>query len=150
MHLLNFRLKGEYGTIKIDAEGETWNLHDALFLGLRQWFRHDERGCPLGTEAELCWQANPAVNTATVFSLRFHDVGYLEVTPRDSQMPPGEDACLDSVGKVALTDDTAELLRTGYQNTEYNNAEEAHLYFRFRGGQTVRIGCRAAEFIALP
>lgn len=101
----------------------------------------------IGSQLELSWQVDPARYSASGFCLWFKDVDYFEVTLRDSEMPVGEDSCLDSVAKIEVSDDTNEFKAQGIIGGVADDAEDFHLYFRFHEGQTVRIGSRTAKFV---
>ncbi len=152
MQLTNFRVVENRSNIEINAVGKVWNLHDAYYLGLRHSFAHDADGFISGNQVELSWQVDPARYTVPGFSLVFRGVDFFEVTPRDAEMPVGEDTCLSSVAEIPASEVTSEWKAQGFlavfnPDGSLPEAEEYHLYFVFRSGQTVRIGCQATEFI---
>jgi hypothetical protein len=152
MQLTNFRIVEGRWNIEISALDKVWNLHDAYYLGLRHSFAHDANGFITGNWVELSWQVDPARYSASGFSLVFNGVDFFEVTPRDDEMPAGEDTCLSSVAEMPSSEVTSEWKAQGFlaafnPDGTLPDADEYHLYFIFRGGQTVRIGCHMAEFV---
>ncbi len=153
MQLTNFRIVENRWNIEISALDKVWNLHDAYYLGLRHSFAHDANGFIAGNQVELSWQVDPARYAASGFSLVFSEVDLFEVTPRDEEMPIGEDTCLSSVAEIPASEVTSEWKAQGFlavfnPGGTLPDADEYHLYFVFRSGQTVRIGCQTAEFVA--
>ena len=153
MQLINFQVVENRRNIEISALDKVWNLHDAYYLGLRHSFAHDADGFITGNQVELSWQVDPARYSASGFSLVFNEVNFFEVTPRDEEMPVGEDTCLSSVAEIPASEVTSEWKMQGIfavfnPDGTLPAADEYHLYFVFRGGQTVRIGCRTAKFVA--
>jgi hypothetical protein len=144
MRLTNFQLRRDTLAAEIEVDGFIWDIHNSAdYVGLSQDIA--------ANQVELSWRVNPSYTTkrypAQAFSLRFDGVDYLEVTPRDPEMPDNEDKCLDSLSRVYATDATAELIELGVPWPPPAEDEGAfHLLFHFRGGQRVRIGCRQAEF----
>ncbi len=152
MHLTNFRVVENRRNIEISALGKVWNLHDAFYLGLRHSFARDAGGFIAGNQVELFWQVDPERYSVSGFSLVFNDVDFFEITPRDAEMPVGEDTCLSSVAEIPASEVTSEWKAQGIfavfnPDGTLPGADEYHLYFVFRNGQTVRIGGRTAKFI---
>ena len=97
-------------------------------------------------------RVDPVRYSASGFSLVFSEVDFFEVTPRDEEVPVGEDMCLSSVAEMPASEVTSEwkaqrIVSVFNPDGTLLNAEEYHLYFVFWGGQTVRIGCQSAKFV---
>jgi hypothetical protein len=92
MKLENFRLVeiNNQQIIEIDYQGEIYDLHNAAEL-LRIDF-------VLKTSMlTLFWQYYFDENNIVPFQIRFENINYLEILPRDSDMPKGEDDCLEEI-----------------------------------------------------
>ena len=85
------------------------------------------------------------------FGLIFFNVNYLEVAPRDPEMPSDEDKCLAAVSFIEADEDSAmyrEGAFTNYDPSQQNDVSY-HIGFCFRGGQFIRVGAEKAEFVLL-
>ena len=77
MQLINFQVVENRWNIEISALDKVWNLHDALYLGLRHSFAHDADGFITGNQVELSWQVPLERYAVSGFSLVFNDVDFL-------------------------------------------------------------------------
>jgi hypothetical protein len=138
---------GQLGTV-VQSAGLTLDLHNSADL---QSIRHDVAH----REAYLTWTTRlDSMGTGldrNRVRLRFTDVDYLEVTPRDETIIDfAEDMCLEAVSVVEATDITAELIEYGVKIGPVAGSEGTHLFFQFRGGQFVRIGSGAVSLDVHP
>jgi len=157
MKLLNFRVLDEPGiqleSWRLGASGaatgpnesatRSWDLHNfADFRG----FTYDAARAELTVE----WvapqaQSNPwgdKGNHYTGCALRFGEVIYLAVTPRDPEMPAAEDLTLEWCGM-------AEKACSSANTWEYpQSAESAVFRLAFHGGMTIEVVAIAAELLA--
>jgi len=143
VEISNLRLIDEPVATLIESDGFTWDLHNnADFVGLCQNI--------VERKVILSWQI---VTMDTVpsppadgFDLVFSDTEYLEVTPRDSEIPDFlEDRCINDISRVHPNDSMDELIHHGVPQIPDFNESGFHLLFEFRGGQRVRIGARSVQ-----
>ncbi|HZL13806.1 MAG TPA: hypothetical protein VFC85_06640 [Verrucomicrobiae bacterium] len=137
MKLKNFSISNEAYANEISAFEQLWDLHNiASFDGFQQDFQQDT--------FELNWHIDPEYASqkypANSFAILFRDVKFLEITPRDSDMPKLEDICLSSVSGVLPNEKLA-------RNPDTIEGQEFHLLFKFQSELTIRVGAKSAEFI---
>lgn len=136
MRLLNFTFLNEPYAVEIHALDCIWDLHNvANFEGLCQDLRSSSVEMRWRINRDFALQDYPAES----FGIRFNGVGYLEITPRDPEMPHSEDECLNSVSRVLVGEPLP-------RNPEAVGDKEFHLLFEFHGGQKVRVGAETVEF----
>ncbi len=137
MKLQNFTVSKEPYPVEIRAFEHLWDLHNiADFDGFRQDFHKDT--------LELNWHINPEYALqkypANSFGILFRDVDFLEITPRDAEMPKSEDLCLSSFSRVLPGEKLA-------RHPESIEGQEFHLLFQFQSKLTIRVGAKSAEFV---
>ena len=108
-------------------------------------------------EAVIEWRDAQAVSTAqgipfypsNSFRLVFSNVNYLEVAPRDFEMPSDEDKTLSSVSCIEADEDSKDYIASQAIPIHDPNREGVpfHIVFRFQAGQFIRIGAETAEFV---
>lgn len=154
MRLSNFSLTDDGAQIALDAEGFQWNLHDyADFEGFE--YSTTITGSTLTLKWHLgariiCWrdagcQYEVPNYPANGFVLIFSNVDYLEITPRDAEIPKDEDLGISSVSRVEA--DGNSLSESLLYNVPCEEALPSHLLFCFNGGQSIRVGAENAEFV---
>lgn len=139
MNLINLSLiEGQLGT-KIEADAVTWDLHNAYTF---KSFTHNV----IERTVSLEWAAYQ-IPPDTVFRILFYEVDYLEISPRDPEIPDyGEDLCLDALSRVDPKGSMKAMIEYGVpQDPEYLG-DNFHLLFKFRGEQHIRIGAKSAQF----
>jgi hypothetical protein len=137
MKLNNFSIPNEAYPIEIRAFEHLWDLHNiAGFDGFRQDIQNDT--------FELNWHIDPEYTDQkypnSSFAILFREIEFLEITPRDNEMPKTEDVCLSSVSRILPNE---KLVR----NPEAIEGQKFHLLFRFQSKLTIRVGAKSAEFV---
>jgi hypothetical protein len=137
MKLQNFTISKAPYPVEIRAFEHLWDLHNvADFDGFHQDFQKDT--------LELNWHINPEYSLqkhpANSFAILFRDVDFLEITPRDVEMPKSEDLCLSSFSRVLPGEKLARY-------PESIEGQEFHLLFQFQSKLTIRVGAKSAEFV---
>lgn len=90
MKLANFSIVQPYAT-EIHAFGFLWDLHNiAAFEGFSRNLEADTVQLNWRIDLTFARRKYPARQ----FSILFRDVEFLEVTPRDPELPKSEDNCL--------------------------------------------------------
>ena len=142
MKLINMRLVDEPIAIYIEADGHTWDLHNAFALeSVTQ--NIDER------LVKLVWQLSGNGELplpAEAAEILFEGVDYFEITPRDPEIPDlAEDTCLEGLTRIPPEDETGYLLANGVPWLD-SEEDRFHLWFAFRSGQHIRVGAETATF----
>jgi hypothetical protein len=166
MHLSNFSLITDASAhgwlIALNAYGVEWDLHNyADFDGFD--YSTTKTSLPTLTlnwhiaERVIEWRNVLGVPNAqgipiypsNRFCIFFSDVDYLEVAPRDSEMPDDEDKTISSVSCIESSEASTDYIESGAISCYQPDKEtfSYHLVFRFRGGQFIRVGAKEAEFI---
>ena len=137
MKLNNFSIPNKAYPIEIRAFEQFWDLHNiAAFDGLRQDLQQDTLELNWHIDPEFARQKYPADS----FAILFRDIEFLEITPRDSEMPKSEDICLSSVSRVLPNEKLA-------RNPDTIAGREFHLLFQFQSKLTIRVGAKSAESV---
>jgi hypothetical protein len=137
MKLLNFAIDS---SIELISNGLIWDLHNCgKFEGLDLLV--NENSVLMKWTAAYPWSGHG--NNFSGVNLLFKDLCFLEISPRDDEMPLTEDGCVAEMFQVALEGRGKDpRLRT---LTEWNS--DFHLFFGFRGGRTIEIGSRTVGLI---
>ena len=138
MKLLNFSFLDEPYAVEIRAFDCIWDLHNvADFEGFCQNVKDNS--------LEMKWKINPNYALqkypANSFGILFMGVEFLEVTPRDQELPHTEDDCLASVSRVLIGEPLP-------RNPTDIGEKLFHLLFEFQSGQKIRIGAESVEFFS--
>lgn len=135
MRLLNFELSNSVRPIEIKGLGRSWDLHNqAEFLSLS----FD----PLANTIIMGWVVGPDLPYSAV-KLLFANVRTLHISPRDVEVPPSEDYCLEFVAKVTPGPAEYRLKR------EWGVDDPFHLLFEFRSERTILINSETVELIGV-
>ena len=90
MKLNNFAIPNEAYPVEVRAFEHLWDLHNiAGFDGFRQDIQNDTLELNWHIDPEYARQKYPASS----FSILFREIEFLEITPRDIEMPKSEDTC---------------------------------------------------------
>ncbi len=140
--------------IAFKAEGLEWDLHDyADFEGF------DYSTTITGSTLTLKWHLGARIikwrdaggqygipnYPADGFHLVFSNVDYLEIAPRDVEMPRGEDLGISSLFCIEAGEGRLSLTVPYHARCE--DEISCHLVFLFNGGQIIRVGAEKAEFV---
>jgi hypothetical protein len=137
MKLLNFAIDS---SIELISNGLIWDLHncgkvDGLDLLV------NENSVLMKWTAAYPWSGHGS-NFSGV-NLLFKDLYFLEIGPRDDELPLTEDNCVADLFQVAPEGrDRDPRLRALYEWTS-----DFHLFFQFQGRRTIEIGSRTVELI---
>ncbi len=166
MHFSNFATvvdvsnRGWLTTLK--AFGTEWDLHNyAAFDGFEYSTAVTDHSVFVLKwhirEAVIEWRDAQAVSNSqgipfypsNSFRLVFSNVNYLEVAPRNSEMPSDEDKTLSSVSCIEADEDSRDYIASQAIPIHDPNREGIlfHMVFHFWGGQFLRIGAETAEFV---
>ena len=141
----------------IEAFGISWDLHnDAEFDGFEYSNTITKTNSSLILKwriAELTKQWRNVQGEARYpcgrFCIVFTDVDYLEIVPRDVEMPKSEDIGTSSISFIDASASLAEYqyspLIPGYDPSK--GTLPYHIEFLFNGGQIIRVGSDTAEFV---
>lgn len=139
MKLLNFAVDS---SIELISDGLIWDLHNCgNFEGLDLLV--NENSVLMKWTAAYPWSGHG--NNFSGVSLLFRDLYFLEIGPRDLEMPLTEDACVAEMFQVTPGGRGKDpRLRELIEWTS-----DFHLLFRFQGHRTIEIGSRTVELIPL-
>ncbi|HEY3330118.1 MAG TPA: hypothetical protein VGK19_08880 [Capsulimonadaceae bacterium] len=149
IRLTNFQFVFENGfAIKLENTSKIYDLHNR---GLFQGFYYNTAD----NELQMYWWFNEDPDVITVnpgygFELVMRGVDYLEVAPRDPEMPSNENETLSAISYMFHDDNLADFLHNGMipvYRPEVNPSEQFHLLFIFRGGLMIRVNAAEAEFV---
>jgi|SRR5579859_5157108 len=137
MRLLNFAIDS---SIELISNGLIWDLHNCgNFEGLD--LQPTENSVLMKWTAAYPWSGRG--NNFSGVNLLFKGLYFLEIGPRDDELPLTEDTCVAEMFQVTpLGRDKDPRLRA---LTEWSG--DFHLFFRFRGSRTIEIGSRTVELI---
>jgi len=137
MKFLNFAIDS---SIELISNGLIWDLHNCgKFEGLDLLV--NENSVLMKWTAAYPWSGHG--NNFSGVNLLFKDLCFLEISPRDDEMPLTEDACVAEMFQVTLEDRGKDPRLRAL--TEWNS--DFHLFFGFWGGRTIEIGSRTVGLI---
>ncbi len=142
MKFQNFTILDEPYAIEIEAFGIIWDLHNvADFHGFTQDIHQNTVVMNWKIDQRYALQKYPADS----FELLFINVNYLEIAPRDKDLPHSEDNCVASISRVPSVQSMSSLTAYGIDINQVD-AQTFHLLFAFQSEQRIRIGAEVAVF----
>jgi hypothetical protein len=137
MKLLNFAIDS---SIELISDGLIWDLHNCgNFEGLDLLVK--ENSVLMKWTAAYPWSGRG--NNFSGVNLLFKDLYFLEIGPRDDEMPLTEDTCVAEMFQVSpeARDKDPRLRALNDWTSDF------HLFFRFQGRRTIEIGSGTVELI---
>jgi hypothetical protein len=137
MKLLNFAVDS---SIELISDRLIWDLHNCgNFEGLDLLV--NENSVLMKWTAAYPWSGH--ANNFSRVNLLFKDLYFLEIGPRDDELPLTEDTCVAEMFQV--TPDGRGKDPRLRALVEWSS--DFHLFFRFQGGRIIEIGSRTVKLI---
>ncbi len=140
MRLENFEIRSE---IELQTSNLIWELHNfADFLGLEL--------IPAENIAVMRWSVPSATNPwgclenkSSGMTLRFKNLQFLKIGPRDKDLPLTEDTCVSDILKVVPGNEGID----PYLRTCLDGSDSFRLIFQFQSGREIEIESDAVELV---
>ena len=142
MRLENFEIRSE---IELQTSNLIWELHNfADFVGLELIPAQDiavmRWSVPSGPNPWGCLE-----NKSSGMTLRFKNLQFLKVGPRDKDLPLTEDTCVSDVLKVIPGNEGAD----PYLRTCRDWSDSFRLIFQFQSGRVIEIESETVELVPI-
>ena len=139
MKLQNFEI---ISSIELRSENGIWDLHNGgNFNGLE--LLPTENAAIMRWGTAYPWRA--VENNFSGLELRFRDLEFLRVGPRDPNLPPSEDTCVSAIDRLDPNIDNEDSYLRGTRKFDFSDA--FRWVFRFQSRRTIEIGCGTVELI---
>jgi hypothetical protein len=138
MRLVNFEI---ISSIEMSSDGVIWDIHNCGHFNGLELLREENAILMKWIAGDYPWFGQ--AKNFSGMNLLFKDLFFLEIGPRDDEMPMTEDTCVESLLKVTPEDREKD----PYLRAVYDFSTDFHLFFHFQSTRNVEIGSRTAHLI---